>query len=125
MHNKIILLSHFHYSFCSPCSFLSLFVWLFNFFCEFLFHLLFPLSLSLTVIIGIFYCLNYTFLLFHLIRTYLVAHLSLSSITHLSHLTKSRIFKNINLRKTANRTFRSSFLKNHFRHLKLYSNPPS
>ena len=44
----------------------------------FLFHLLF--LLSLTLIIGIFYCLNYTSLLLHLITTHLVSHLSLSSI---------------------------------------------
>ena len=42
---------------------------------------------------------------------------------HFSHVTKSRIFKNLNLRKKANRNF--FFLKNRFRHLKLYSNPPS
>ena len=44
---------------------------------------------------------------------------------HFSHVTKSRIFKNLNLRKKAHRNFRGTFLKNHFRHLKLYSNPPS
>ena len=44
----------------------------------FLFHLLF--SLSLTLIIGIFYCLNYTSLLLHLIITHLVSHPTLSSI---------------------------------------------
>ena len=32
MHNKIIWLSPFHYSFCSPCPFLPLFVFLFLFF---------------------------------------------------------------------------------------------
>ena len=42
-----------------------------------------------------------------------------------SHVTKSRIFKNLNLRKKANRNFRGTFLKSHFRHLKLYSNPLS
>ena len=36
----------------------------------FLFHLLFPISL--TLIISIFYCLNYTLLLVHLITTHLV-----------------------------------------------------
>ena len=45
MHNKIIWLSPFHYSFCSPCSFLPLFIFLFLFF-AFLFHLLFSLSNS-------------------------------------------------------------------------------
>ena len=44
---------------------------------------------------------------------------------HFSHVTKSRIFKNLNLRKKADRNFRGNFLKNHFRHLKLYSNHPS
>ena len=44
---------------------------------------------------------------------------------HFSHVTKSRIFKILNLRKKADRNFRRTFLKNRFRHLKLYSNPPS
>ena len=44
----------------------------------FLFHLIF--SLSLTLIIGMYYCLNYASLLLHLITTHLVSHLSLSSI---------------------------------------------
>ena len=42
---------------------------------------------------------------------------------HLSQVTKSRISKNLNLRKKANRNFRRTFLKNRFRHLKFYSNP--
>ena len=42
-----------------------------------------------------------------------------------SHVSKRRIFKNLNLRKKADRNFRGNFLKNHFRHLKLYSNSPS
>ena len=46
-------------------------------------------------------------------------------IRHFSHMTKSFIFKNLNLRKKVNCNFRGNFLKNHFRHLKLYSNPPS
>ena len=49
----------------------------------------------------------------------------LSSTRHFSHVTKSRIFKNLNLREKADRNFRCTFLKNRFRHLKLYSNPPS
>ena len=57
-----------------PCSFLSFFF----FFFSFLFHLL--LSLSLTLIIGIFYSLNYTSPLPHLIATFTVSHLCLSSI---------------------------------------------
>ena len=44
---------------------------------------------------------------------------------HFSYVTKSGIFKNLTLRKKANRNFRGNLLKNHFRHLKLYSNPPS
>ena len=45
--------------------------------------------------------------------------------THFSHVTKSRIFKNLNLREKADRSFQCTFLKNRFRHLKLHSNPPS
>ena len=48
-----------------------------------------------------------------------------NSFRHFSHVFKSHIFKNLNLRKEADRNFRGTFLKNHFRHLKLYSNPPS
>ena len=59
----------------TPCSFPSLF---FVCVCVFLFHLLF--SLSLTLIINFFYCLNYTLLLLHLTTTHLVSHLTLSSI---------------------------------------------
>ena len=44
---------------------------------------------------------------------------------HFSHVTKSRIFKNRNSRKKVNHNFRGTFLKNLFRHLKLYSNTPS
>ena len=44
-------------------------------------------------------------------------------IRHFSHVTKSRIFKNLNLTKKADRIFRGIFLKNRFRHLKLYLNP--
>ena len=42
-----------------------------------------------------------------------------------SHVTKSHIFKNINLRKKADRNFRRTFLKHRYRHLKFYWNPPS
>ena len=52
-------------------------------------------------------------------------NLDSNSIRHFSHVTKSRIFKNLNLRKKADRNFRGIFLKKRFRHLKLYSNPPS
>ena len=48
--------------------------------CFFLFRFYLLFSLSLTLIIGIFYCLNYTSLLLHLITTHLVSHLCLSSI---------------------------------------------
>ena len=44
-------------------------------------------------------------------------------IRHFSHLTKSRIFKNLNSRKKADRNFHRTFLKNRFRHLELYSIP--
>ena len=47
------------------------------------------------------------------------------NIRHFSHVTESRIFKNCNLRKKADRNFRDYFLKNHFRLLRLYSNPTS
>ena len=59
---------------------LSPLFWFFFFFLfsAFLLHLLF--SLSLTLIIGIFYCLNCTSLILHLITTHLVSHVSLSSI---------------------------------------------
>ena len=64
----------------------SLFVCFFFSVCffAFLFHLLF--SLSLTLIIGIFYCLNYSLLLLHLITTHFVSHLSLSSVFIISML---------------------------------------
>ena len=78
MQNKIIQLTPCHYSFCTPL-FFSVFAHLFRWvFLAFIFHLLF--SLSLTLIVGILYCLNYIFLLFYLIITHLVQHLSLSSI---------------------------------------------
>ena len=60
----------------SPLFFFSFLFFLFSF--ASLFHLLF--SLSLALIISIFYCLNYTSILLHLITTHLVSHLSLSSI---------------------------------------------
>ena len=56
----------FHYSLCSPCSLLSLFF--FCCFCIFLSSIVFIIA---TLIIGIFYCLNYTLLLFHLFITHL------------------------------------------------------
>ena len=48
-----------------------------------------------------------------------------ANIRHFSHVTKSHILKNLNLRKKADRNFRHTLLKNRFRHLKLYPNPPS
>ena len=58
----------------------SLFCFLFV--CLFVFAFLFDLLclLSLTLIIGIFYCLSYTLLLLHLIKRHLVSQFSLSSI---------------------------------------------
>ena len=44
---------------------------------------------------------------------------------HFSHVTKSHIFKNLNLKAKADRKICSNSLENHFRQLKLYSNPPS
>ena len=46
-------------------------------------------------------------------------------IRHCSHVTKNRFFKNLNLRRKADRNFRGNLLKNYFRHLKFYSNPPN
>ena len=40
-------------------------------------------------------------------------------------MAKTRAFKNLNLRRKTNRSFCRNFLENHFRHLKLYSNPSS
>ena len=44
---------------------------------------------------------------------------------HFSHVTKSLIFKNLNLRNKADRNVRGNLLKNDSRHLKLYINLPS
>ena len=59
----------YYYSFCSPCSFLPLFVFLFLFFCNSLSSIVFIIS---TPFIGTLYCLNYTLLLLHLFMTHLV-----------------------------------------------------
>ena len=48
-----------------------------------------------------------------------------SSNRHFSHMTKTCIFKTLSLRKRADCNFRENFLKNRFRHLKLYWNPQS
>ena len=48
-----------------------------------------------------------------------------NKIRHFSRVTKSRIFKNLNLRRKADRNFCDNLLKGHFRHLKFYSNLPS
>ena len=54
------------------------------------------------------------------------ANTSLNFLTgHFRHVTKNRIFKNLNLRKKADRNFCRTFVKNRFRHLKLYSNSQS
>ena len=42
-----------------------------------------------------------------------------------NHVSRSRISKNLNLRKKADPNFRGNLRKNHFRHLNLYSNPSS
>ena len=42
------------------------------------------------------------------------------STRHFSQVTKSRIFKNLNLRRKADCNFRGNLLEKHFRHLKLY-----
>ena len=42
---------------------------------------------------------------------------------HLSHVAKSRIFKNLNLRRKDDWNFRSNSVRNQFRHLRLYLNP--
>ena len=43
---------------------------------------------------------------------------------HFSHVTTSRISKNLNFKEKPDRIFPRTFLKNRFRHLKLCSNPP-
>ena len=74
-------LSPFRYSFRPPS---SVFFFFFLFSCGFLFHLLF--SLSLTLIIMIFNCLNYTSLLL-LIATHLVSYItSFSFINYFQYL---------------------------------------
>ena len=45
-------------------------------------------------------------------------------IRQFSHITKSRIFKDLDLRKKVDCNFRGDFWKSHFKHLTLYSNPP-
>ena len=60
-------------------------------------------------------------LLTPMIKSAQAVHLS----KYFSYRTKSRIFRDLNLRKKTDLNFRCSFPKNHFRHLKLYSNLPS
>ena len=43
---------------------------------------------------------------------------------HFSHMTKSRIFKNLSLKRKVDRNFCGILLENHFRYLKLYSISP-
>ena len=72
--------------------------------------------------------INIIYQLLHEMASYLrlrILRESQAKARHLSHVTKSRIFKNLNLRKKANRNFRRTLLKNRFRHLKLYSNATS
>ena len=70
-------------------------LFLFVCFFPFLFHLLF--LLSLTLVINILYCLNYTSLLLYFITTHFVSHLSLSfiisivSYTNYQHLLLSEL----------------------------------
>ena len=79
MLNKIIDPSPFCYSFCLLCSvFIVVVAVVVLLFFAFLFHILF--LLSSTLIISIFYSLNYTLLLLDLITAHLVSYLSLSSI---------------------------------------------
>ena len=76
-----------HLASVPPCPFV------FFFFCV-------PLSsiilLSLTLIIGIFYCLNYTLLLLHLITMHLVSHLSVPSIVFIISVLIIGIFCSLN-----------------------------
>ena len=60
---------------------------------------------------------------FHIVMQCCAASFTIN--THFSHVTKSCIFKSLNLREKADRNFRCTSLKNCFKHLKLYSNPPS
>ena len=74
---KSLLVYKFTCASCS-CSYIGETCCLFFFCFPFLFHLLSSLSLTLTI--SVFYCLNYTSLLLYLMSTHLVSHLSLSSI---------------------------------------------
>ena len=76
-------------SFCPPLLF-SVFV---LFVCFSLSSIIF---ISLTLIIGIFYCLIYTLLLLHLITTHFVSHLSLSSIVFIISMLIIGIFYCLN-----------------------------
>ena len=110
-----MLLSPFHHSFCSPCSFLSLFVFLLLFFCNSLSSIVFIIS---TLVIGTFYCLNYTLLLLpslyntacnrfynnHVInicRRHLLWHINITKFVLINYLEKdhgiieTRRFKNV------------------------------
>ena len=58
-------------------------------------------------------------------RTFKPMEMQINCSYHFSHVTKSRIFKSLNLRKKGDRNFLGTLLKNRFRHLKLYANPPS
>ena len=45
--------------------------------------------------------------------------------TNFNHVTKIRIFKNVNTRKKTDHSFYSKLLEKHFRQFKLYSNSQS
>ena len=93
MHDKIIQLSHFHNSFCSPCSFLHLLVFLLLFFCNFLSSVA---SITSTLIIGTLYCLNYALLLLHLF----MRHLAMDFIVLCNkHMSQAIIMTHINITK--------------------------
>ena len=44
--------------------------------------------------------------------------------SHLNHVTETRVFKNLSLRKKDDCNLRGNSVRNHLRNLKLYSNPP-
>ena len=83
-----------HLASVPPCPFLSFFFFFFFFF--FCVPLSSIILLSLTLIIGIFYCLNYTLLLLHLITMHLVSHLSVPSIVFIISVLIIGIFCSLN-----------------------------
>ena len=71
-----------------------------------------------------FKCYEVTAWLANIWNTHITQYLEKQS-RHFSHVTKTHIFKNLNLSKKLDHSFCGNFLKNYFRHLKLYSNPRS